>query len=182
MAARVSVRANTGVTLELYVLDCPDCGVVFAISDEYDDRRRKDGQGFYCPNNHVMSYTPGKSAETKLKEAEAREIALQDQLRAAAAEIEQTKATLLRDRHRFANGVCPCCTRTFQNVARHMVSQHPDYDLAQVQVGHEEKPFTCSCGRTFHTLGGLHQHQTKQRGPGWFKPTAGKYGAHLTVV
>jgi hypothetical protein len=29
-----------------------------------------------------------------------------------------------------ANGVCPCCNRTFQNLARHMAGKHPDYEEA----------------------------------------------------
>lgn len=32
--------------------------------------------------------------------------------------------------------VCPCCNRTFQNVARHIAGQHPDYaDLGTESEG-----------------------------------------------
>ena len=31
-----------------------------------------------------------------------------------------------RARH-FQNGVCPCCTRTFPNLAAHMKTKHPDF-------------------------------------------------------
>lgn len=38
--------------------------------------------------------------------------------------IEVTGSTTLR---RIAAGVCPCCRRSFTDLARHMSSQHPDY-------------------------------------------------------
>lgn len=44
--------------------------------------------------------------------------------RAAAADWAQ----LTKTRKRIANGVCPCCHRTFQNLARHMAGQHPAYE------------------------------------------------------
>ncbi len=28
---------------------------------------------------------------------------------------------------RAANGVCPCCNRTFSDLARHMKAKHPDF-------------------------------------------------------
>lgn len=30
-------------------------------------------------------------------------------------------------KNRIAKGVCPCCQRSFQNLKRHMESQHPDF-------------------------------------------------------
>lgn len=30
---------------------------------------------------------------------------------------------------RVANGVCPCCNRTFEDLARHMSTKHKDYAL-----------------------------------------------------
>ena len=38
-----------------------------------------------------------------------------------------TKGQLTRARKRAANGVCPCCHRSFENVARHVAKQHPDF-------------------------------------------------------
>lgn len=163
---------------------CIQCGVVFAMTSEFKASRLAkpgpNGKKFYCPNGHEMHYRGGQSDSEKLKAAEARETALRDQLEAAVRDAEATKAALLRDRQRFANGVCPCCNRSFENVRRHMSSQHPDYDVTRVA---EVAPaFKCSCGRPFRTIGGLHQHQTKQRGAGWYKPTASRWSAHLTVV
>lgn len=169
-----------GIGERLVTETCYSCCVLFAMVEDFWEHRQNDRKNFFCPNGHSQAYI-GKSDATKLKEAEAREVALRDQLEAAAREHERTKAALLRDRARFANGVCPCCNRSFTNVARHMTTQHPDYDVTKVRDVNQLE-YACTCGRSFHTLGGLHQHQTKQRRPGWFKPSASKWSAHLTVV
>ena len=33
-----------------------------------------------------------------------------------------------RMKNRIKVGVCPCCNRTFQDLAKHMASQHKDFD------------------------------------------------------
>ena len=37
------------------------------------------------------------------------------------------KGQVTRIKKRVANGVCPCCNRTFKDLAAHMSTQHPDY-------------------------------------------------------
>ena len=37
------------------------------------------------------------------------------------------KGHLTRVKRRVGNGVCPCCNRTFKNLADHMTTKHPDY-------------------------------------------------------
>lgn len=32
-----------------------------------------------------------------------------------------------RTKNRVAKGVCPCCNRSFTNLAKHMAGQHPDF-------------------------------------------------------
>jgi hypothetical protein len=39
-----------------------------------------------------------------------------------------TRGALTKQRKRAANGVCACCHRSFANVARHMKTQHPDFN------------------------------------------------------
>jgi hypothetical protein len=41
------------------------------------------------------------------------------------ASIERDK--LARLRKRAKHGVCPCCKRTFQQLARHMKQKHPEF-------------------------------------------------------
>lgn len=177
---RISCYANTKALLQLYVMDCPACSVAFGITTDMEERRRKDGKTLYCPNGHTMSWTPGKSDAQKLREAQARETALRDQLDAAANEAERLRGDLLKDRHRFANGVCPCCNRSFPEVQRHMATEHPEYDVDAITV--RPAGFTCSCGYEAHSFRGLRIHQGKSRREGWSRPDAQSWIAHLTVV
>ncbi len=38
------------------------------------------------------------------------------------------KGQLVKVKKRISCGVCPCCDRTFQNLQRHMATQHPDFN------------------------------------------------------
>lgn len=143
MNKRVSVRANTGAMVRLYVFDCPSCGVIFGIPDDYDDRRRDDGRTFYCPNGHHVSYLETE-ADRLRKEAErlrTKVLAQMDQTRAAEREAAEAKAAEVRLRWRVGNGVCPCCQRTFPGLAAHVANKHPEFltrdlsDLSARQVG-----------------------------------------------
>lgn len=164
---------------------CYRCGVVFAMTKDYRDNRLRKRDSFHCPNGHSQAYT-GKTAEKKLEESRARELALQDQLSASIRDNEAIKAALLRDRGRFAAGVCPCCSRSFDNVRRHMVTKHPDYDVTR--VGARSTPvFRCSCGNKFDTFAGLRIHQGHSRindgsDWSWDKPDQRRWRAHLTEV
>lgn len=155
-----------------------DCGISFALTTAEDHRLQQTREWFYCPHGHRQHYT-GKSDAEKLKAAQAREVALNDQLRAAVRDAEESRSLMMRDRHRFANGICPCCRRTFDNVRRHMATQHPDYDVAQ--VAHKAVTLRCSCGREFDTYRGLRTHQGWSRQDGWDKPDAPSWRAHLTA-
>lgn len=47
---------------------------------------------------------------------------------AALADIqERVKGEVTKLKKRIANGVCPCCKRSFCNLAAHMKTQHPEY-------------------------------------------------------
>lgn len=134
--------ANRSVAVEsyLYVQDCCSCGVVFAVGKKFDARRRDDKQSFYCPNGHAQSYTgptAAQQAEAARKDAQR----LKQQLdwattarkasddRADAAERSRAaqKGANTKLRKRVANGVCPCCKRSFKDLQRHMSGQHPDF-------------------------------------------------------
>lgn len=137
--ARVSFRANTNLRVDLYVLDCPNCGVVFAVDDTYDDRRRNDARDFYCPNGHTMSYRESEAtkARKELERQRARLLAQMDQTRAAEREAAEAKASEVRLRWRVGNGVCPCCSRTFPGLAAHVAAKHPEFltdDLDRLSV------------------------------------------------
>jgi len=137
---------NDTITLATtyYVQACISCGVVFAITDAMDNELRRNGRNFYCPNGHTMHY--GDSVEARLKkerESHARTIARLDQARADRDAIERsrraTKGQLTRVKKRVAHGVCPCCNRTFPNLAAHMQEKHPGYAPEAVSPDEERE-------------------------------------------
>lgn len=117
------------------------CGIVFAVEDGFDSRRREDHRTFYCPNGHTLSYR-GKTEEQKQRERADR-LQKQVEQREADLRFEQrrldnerrahaaTKGQLTKTRKRVANGVCPCCNRSFADLGRHMAHQHPEYAEGQ---------------------------------------------------
>ncbi len=121
-------------THELETLDCGECGITFAVPGEFRADRIKDHRTWYCPNGHPRVFT-GESKEEKLARelAEAKRKAETDLTRerhrreAAERSAAAHKGKVTEMRNRIHNGVCPCCKRTFQNVARHMASKHPDF-------------------------------------------------------
>lgn len=169
---------DIGVTVELVVRECPSCGITYALPRSFYDKCHAKGERFYCPNGHSLGWNETDS--DRLRKAEAQKAHLADQLQAATLEAERRRVQLVRDRHRFANGVCPCCNRSFENVRRHMQSKHPDYDPADLTV---RKPtYECSCGGSFETPRGLAIHQGHMRRAGWDDPGAPVWRSHLTVV
>lgn len=169
----------TTAFVQLAVEQCYACGVAFGMAADFQANRLSDGKNFYCPNGHCQHYT-GKTDAQKLKDAEVRESALKDQLSAAIRDADATRVALLRDRQRFAKGVCPCCNRSFDNVRRHMASKHPDFDVTKVDRPDRAHAFKCSCGRSFDSLRGLRIHQGWNRADGWDEAEQSPYWAHLT--
>lgn len=176
-------------TLTIKSLTCGHCGILFGLESAFMAARLDDGQLFYCPNGHRIGWKAANErqrTEKRLEDAEARNLALRDQLAAAIRDAEAARTALLRDRARFAAGVCPCCNRSFENVRRHMQTQHPDYDATRINKHAPE--FSCSCGEKFTTYRGLRIHQGRQRvisakyGEAWDDPQQDDYWAHLTVV
>jgi hypothetical protein len=130
----VSVGDRIVGTGELTVMQCGSCGVLFAMPEDLrDECSRHKGKSWYCPNGHSRIYA--KTDDIKLREAQeqlARERALRDQAEAEAeaatrrAKRARAEATKLKTRAKA--GVCPCCNRTFQQLARHMKTKHPEFE------------------------------------------------------
>lgn len=118
------------VSIGMYVGQCCNCGIAFAMTEAFHDQRRKDRKSFYCPEGHSQYYT-GKSKEQKLKDELERE--RQRRLTAESNANHAEEATRIEvalhdyTKKRINNGVCPCCNRSFKNLRRHMASKHKDY-------------------------------------------------------
>jgi hypothetical protein len=120
----------------LAVEECYKCHITFAMPKDLQQRARQQGETFYCPLGHGQVYSMTEVAELKAKlareqewreQAEIRERAARDQADAATRSARAYKGQVTRVRKRVGNGVCPCCHRTFVQLAAHMTAKHPDY-------------------------------------------------------
>lgn len=121
---------------------CAQCRCDVWIPDElYDAARRgagPHGVSFYCGYGHVLYFPAGETEEAKLRRERDRltqrlaekddEIRRQRLLREGTErQLSATRGVVTRIRNRVGAGVCPCCTRTFENLQRHMSSKHPEW-------------------------------------------------------
>jgi hypothetical protein len=123
-------------TIVLVETDCAVCDVVFAVPTSLQTTLKQTGERFFCPRGHGLSYADNEVTQlrkqvdglrTKLVHAE-------DQRQATVRELQQARADADRQRKRVAAGVCPCCKRTFANVARHMKGQHPEFGMTREEA------------------------------------------------
>lgn len=136
MSTRVYQREVTAVTVVINAHDCPTCGVIYGLAVDYEERRRKDGESWKCPNGHWVSYHKTAADEAK-EEAEQLRQQLESQrgwsnklesdLAAERKQHASTKGQLTVTRKRVQSGVCPVdgCRRHFTNLERHMATKHP---------------------------------------------------------
>jgi len=118
--------------------ECCVCGIpiVTTVSQEKRLREANGGKDFFCLNGHRQSF--GGTAYSKLQhELAATSRRLEEQTRSTQwarnqrdqveRRLNAAKGQITKIKNRVGNGVCPCCSRTFQNLMRHMQTKHPDY-------------------------------------------------------
>lgn len=111
---------------------CWVCGTPFAVSENVRDNIREKN---LCPRGCKLGL--GKSHYQQLQEAaDARQREMQAALNQAqhaklVAEKETKKAIADKRKveRRIAHGVCPCCNKTFNDIANHMVTEHKEFRL-----------------------------------------------------
>ena len=100
--------------------------------------RGPKGIHFYCAYGHSQHFVEGESEEQKLRRERDRlaqkiaekddEIARQRTLREQTERsLRATRGIVTRIKNRVGHGVCPCCNRTFGNLARHIATKHPTF-------------------------------------------------------
>lgn len=118
------------VSVGLEQTTCKNCGGVFALNSEFVDHARNNKGGYSCPYCRTgWSWTQSESDRLKIQlEQKSKEL--------TSAKCEALRFQNLRDLEaderiklekklsRVKKGVCPCCKRTFQNLASHMATQH----------------------------------------------------------
>ena len=85
---------------------CPYCQTGWSWSESEADRLRKQLE----------------NRERELRESKCETLRKQQLLESETAAREKAERKL----RRVHNGVCPCCKRSFQNLARHMAAKHPN--------------------------------------------------------
>lgn len=128
------------IIVQLTRMTCGDCHVVFAVSTELYNKRLSDHGSWWCPNGHCRHFI-GKTDAQLLKEERQRTAALREDLNSTRAERDhhwiERKKTNTRFKHlkeRVKAGVCPCCHRTFQQLAKHMALKHPSFAKDEPEV------------------------------------------------
>lgn len=121
---------NQTIFMTLEKIECAACGILFGISSDFKERRRSDHSGFYCPAGHSNVYKQ-ENEEERLRKIIQIERAAADQIKATLSDTRKSlnaqKAQTTRIKNRIANGVCPCCNRSFKNILSHMNTKHPEY-------------------------------------------------------
>lgn len=105
------------------------CGVHFALTESHFNKVKQTGAFFYCPNGHNIHFFDSENARLKRElEAERGSVAwVRQQRDKFERQRNAFKGVVTKVKNRVGNGVCPCCTRSFQNLKRHMNHMHPDF-------------------------------------------------------
>lgn len=131
-------------------ITCWKCKERFGLDDATEATLRRSGKAFCCPWGHEAVFKPGPTeAENLRKELEAERRARQRAEQRVAqkadeAEHERRRANgykghATRMTKRAKAGVCPCCNRTFKQLASHMANKHPEFTPLEI---HEGEPAT----------------------------------------
>ena len=126
------------VSITLVEINCGCCGGTYAINKRYKEKCAEDGSSWTCPYCKVGWGYSGKGraqqlekqleAERKARqEAESRAAVERSQRQAAETNAKRAQTRLKNVKHRVAAGTCPCCNRTFKQLAAHMANKHPEY-------------------------------------------------------
>lgn len=117
-------------------VSCCVCGTTFGVEQTLHSERHRTGKNFFCPSGHSLSYTENETERLRkrLDATEKARIKAVDEAayqRTCREQVERSaravRGHLTRVKSRVRHGVCPCCNRSFSNLARHMDAKHPDY-------------------------------------------------------
>jgi hypothetical protein len=109
---------------------CRNCGINYLVPTAKIKGCKEDaGNWFYCPNGHKWHFSESEADKLRrerdqLKQAQAR---ILDEKWEAEETARKATDALKRHKKRAAAGSCPCCKRTFGDMARHMKTKHPDF-------------------------------------------------------
>lgn len=123
---------------------CWKCKVEYYIPPAlYTAARASHKISIYCPYGHSGVFHEGPTEEDRLRQERDRlkqqTAMLNDHLRierenhsATGRQLSAQKGVVTRIKNRVGHGVCPCCSRNFQNLKRHMSNKHPAYAKSDI--------------------------------------------------
>jgi phage/plasmid primase-like uncharacterized protein len=123
------MTAALAVQITLTEINCGACGGTYAISERYRLHREQKAGFWHCPYcQTTWGYAKGDLQRTQeeLAAERTRHQGTIARLNERTAELEKAEKAAKRIRKRVQAGLCTCCNRTFQNLARHMASKHAD--------------------------------------------------------
>ena len=118
---------------------CGQCAGVYALSARYHQNAAEKGTSWNCPYCRTgWGFSSEGGENAKLRRKVERAEADRDFWSKYSSEREQErdrarhqrdgfKGAMVKAKRRVGKGVCPCCSRSFANVRRHMESKHPGY-------------------------------------------------------
>jgi hypothetical protein len=120
------------------VHECITCGVVYTCPATVIEHQRAEGGYHTCSNGHSQGWTKGGSESERIRRERDRlkqdAARLEEERREALAtanaqceRADKAEAAARRLRKRASAGTCPCCKRSFSNMAQHMKKQHPAF-------------------------------------------------------
>lgn len=135
---------STTITMpvELTQIDCGNCGGTYAINERYRQKQQDNCGTWTCPYCKCGWGYSGDTAQARAEKAAKRAQELLAQERERNSRVESNlrdsrdraerrasaaRGQITKIKNRVGHGVCPCCNRTFKQLAAHMASKHPEY-------------------------------------------------------
>lgn len=119
-------------TIEFADLTCGGCGIIFYVPQDWKDQKWEKKNDIWCPNGCARFTIPGKDTDAAKLESAKRELEWERRKNEQLKNSERSlKGQIAKFKKRTGNGVCPCCKRTFKQLARHMKCKHPNYAVKE---------------------------------------------------
>lgn len=125
------------------LMRCKTCGLEYMIPAAFHAALRNSKAWWHCPNGHQWHYTENEADKLRRERDQlAQRIAQKDdeiaQLDASRdrawsevarqeRKLSAAKGQITKIKKRVHGGVCPCCNRTFSDLAKHMAGKHPGF-------------------------------------------------------
>lgn len=134
----MGLALNLNISFKSITCAYDNCQRHFALPSNMVDYYRETKKSFYCPYCKGQQGWYGDNETDKLKkQIEALERGKKFAEQRAEREkrsatyyknsARSQKAAKTRLKNRIKHGVCPCCKRTFKQLAEHMKTMHPEY-------------------------------------------------------